>query len=245
MNRNVVIGIEGLVGAGKTSICREMLKVVPNSVLLNGGNLYRAIVFALTQKEKNIFRLQKLMKNADIKKYMDDLKIELKIEHNETAIYIDGEKADEEKLQSNTSSLYVSIIGGIADNTKLFEFARDYINELKSEYNIIVSGRALMKIYPQIDYHIFITADIEQRVNRKCIQYSKDIEENIVSKNEVKKSIIRRDKLQKIAGFYKVYPNTIKIDTTDCKSISESTQKVLKTIKLSCMEEKKSYGVCK
>ena len=41
---HIVIGIEGLVGAGKTSICRELIKILPNTVLLNGGNLYRAIV---------------------------------------------------------------------------------------------------------------------------------------------------------------------------------------------------------
>ena len=232
MNKNIVIGIEGLVGAGKTSICRKLLEKIPNSVLLNGGNLYRAIVYTLIQKEKNIFRLQKMMKNADIKKCMDDLKVEFKIEDNETAIYINGEKADEEKLQSNMSSLYVSLIGGIADNTKLFEFARDYINKLKLKHNIIVSGRALMKIYPELDYHVFITANIEERVNRKCIQYSKDIKNNIISKREIKKAIIKRDKLQKLAGFYKIYPNTIKIDTTYCNNANDSTQKVLESIKL-------------
>ena len=50
----MVIGIEGLVGAGKTSICRELLNIIPNAVLLHGGNLYRAIVYALLQEEKNI-----------------------------------------------------------------------------------------------------------------------------------------------------------------------------------------------
>ena len=53
MNKNIVVGIEGLVGAGKTSICRKLLEEIPNSVLLNGGNLYRAIVYTLIQKEKN------------------------------------------------------------------------------------------------------------------------------------------------------------------------------------------------
>ena len=47
----MVIGIEGLVGAGKTSICRELLNIIPNAVLLHGGNLYRAIVYALLQEE--------------------------------------------------------------------------------------------------------------------------------------------------------------------------------------------------
>ena len=34
--KNIVIGIEGLVGSGKTSICRELIKRLPNTVLLNG-----------------------------------------------------------------------------------------------------------------------------------------------------------------------------------------------------------------
>ena len=31
---NIVIGIEGTVGAGKTSICRELLKDIENSIIL-------------------------------------------------------------------------------------------------------------------------------------------------------------------------------------------------------------------
>ena len=44
---NIVIGIEGLVGAGKTSICRKLTEIIPNTVMFNGGNLYRAIVYGL------------------------------------------------------------------------------------------------------------------------------------------------------------------------------------------------------
>ena len=223
---NIVIGIEGLVGAGKTSICREMLKKDKNSVLLNGGNLYRAIVYALMQKEKNLFKLKKLLKNANIKQYMDDFNVKIKFEDRESKIYIDGKLADEEELQSKASSLAVSVIGGIADNTKLFEFARDLIDELKTEHNVIVSGRSLMEIYPNLDYHIFITASLDERVKRKCIQYKEKETEK-----DVRKNIKTRDFLQKLAGFYKIYSNTIQIDVTDCKSAKESTDKVLGNIK--------------
>ena len=44
MEKNLVIGIEGLVGAGKTSICRELLRYIPNSIVLHAGHIYRAIV---------------------------------------------------------------------------------------------------------------------------------------------------------------------------------------------------------
>lgn len=220
-----VIGIEGLVGAGKTSICREMLKIDEQSVLLNGGNLYRAIVYMLLKKESNLFKLRKLTKNIDIKKYMDDLNIEIRIENRESIVYIDGKRANEKDLQSKASSLAVSIVGGIADNTKLFEYSKNLIEELKKEYNVIVSGRSIMKIYPDIDYHFFISASLNERVRRKCIQYN---EKN--KSLEVKVNIIKRDILQRMAGFYKIYPNTIKVDVTECKSVEDSTNKVLKYV---------------
>ena len=223
---NIVIGIEGLVGSGKTSICREILKQDKNSVLLHGGNYYRAIIYALMQKEPNVFKLRKLMKNIDIKKCMDDNGVELRIENRQSVFYINGKLADEEELQSKASSLAVSLIGGIADNTKLFEYARNLIEDLKKENNVIVSGRALMQIYPNMDYHLFITASLDERVKRKCIQYKG--KEDIKA---VKKNIRIRDFLQKLAGFYKIYSNTIKIDVTECKSVEESTNKVLEYIK--------------
>lgn len=225
-NKNIVIGIEGLVGSGKTSICRRLLEKDKNAVLLNGGNLYRAIVYTLMKQESNLFKLRKLTKNVDIKKYMDDFKVEVRIENRESLIYIDGKLANEEELQSKASSLAVSVVGGIADNTKLFEYARNLIDELKVNHNVIVSGRSIMKIYPDVDYHLFITASLEERVKRKCIQYNEN--EN---KNSVRKNIILRDILQRIAGFYKIHKNTIKIDVTDCKSVEESTSKVLEYIK--------------
>lgn len=224
-SKNIVIGIEGLVGSGKTSICRELLKKNKNAVLLNGGNLYRAIVYTLTQQEPNLLKLKKLTRKVDIKQYMDDLNVEIKIENRESQIYINGKLADEKELQSKASSLAVSVVGGIADNTKLFEFARNLIDELKKEHDVIVSGRSLMKIYPDLDYHLFITATLNERVKRKCIQYNET-----KNQKEVKKNIVKRDKLQKLAGFYKIYPNTIKIDVTECKTVEESTNKVLEYI---------------
>ena len=226
-NKNIVIGIEGLVGSGKTSICRKLLEEDKNAILLNGGNLYRAIVYTLMKQESNLFKLRKLTKNVDIKKYMDDFKVEVRIENRESLIYIDGKLANEEELQSKASSLAVSVVGGIADNTKLFEYARDLIDELKVNHNVIVSGRSIMKIYPEVDYHVFITASLKERVNRKSIQYKE-----YKNKNSVRRNIILRDILQKLAGFYKIHKNTIKIDVTECKSVEESTNKVLEYIKI-------------
>lgn len=224
---HVVIGIEGLVGAGKTSICRELIKILPNTILLNGGNLYRAIVYVMMKSGANLDKLKAQAKEIDIKTVMDLFHIELKIENNETKIYMDGHIIEEEELQSRQASLAVSEVGGKANNEALFVFARNLIEHLKIEHNIIVSGRSLMQIYPKTDYHFFITASLEERARRKSIQYKGEVDiEELVN------HIAKRDELQKQAGFYELSANTICIDVTECKTVEESTSKVLSYIKL-------------
>lgn len=225
---HIVIGIEGLVGAGKTSICRRLIEILPNTILLNGGNLYRTIVYAVMKTGKTMEELKEMMQNADIKNFMDAFCIEMKIQNNETIMYLHGEKVEEEEIQSKEASMAVSVVGGMADNTKLFDFAKGLVDNLKKEYNVIIAGRSVMKIYPEINYHFFITADLEERVNRKCIQY-----EGKESKEEVRKNIITRDELQEKAGFYALHSKSILLDVTDCKTVEESTQKVLGKISLS------------
>ena len=94
---NIVIGIEGTVGAGKTSICRELLNHIHNSIILEGGNLYRAIVYSLLKSGIDLSNLKQNMSHVDIKSIMEKLKITIAIEDRQTAIYIDGQKIEEEK----------------------------------------------------------------------------------------------------------------------------------------------------
>lgn len=83
--KNIVIGIEGLVGSGKTSICRELLTRIPNSIILHGGNLYRGIIYAFMKMNRDIDTL----KDMDIVKIMNELKVKIELENNETVVYVD------------------------------------------------------------------------------------------------------------------------------------------------------------
>ncbi len=224
---NIVIGIEGLVGSGKTSICRELIKQIPNSVLLHAGDLYRGIVYSMMKKGLKLSNLKKSGKNLEIREMIDQLNIEIRLENRETVVYADGKKLPEEDLQSKETSLAVSEISHTASNGQAFVFVHDLIDDLKKQYNVIFSGRATMKIYPECDYHFFIIADLEERVRRKCLQY-----QNKENAEEIRKNIIKRDTLQEKSGFYEYSPITIEVDVTDCKSVEESTNKVLQKIKL-------------
>ena len=192
---NIVIGIEGLVGTGKTSICRNLLDYIPNSIILHGGNLYRGIVYALMRSSEkiNLNNLKQSLKDIDIKDVMDQLKVNLKIEDRESVIYVDGKKIDEENLQSKEASIAVSLASGSADNSHFYKFGEELINMFKDKFNLIVSGRDLMKIYPNLDYHFFVTATLEGRIKRKMNQYGDSNYE------EIKQNIMKRDELQEKA----------------------------------------------
>ena len=218
--KNVVIGIEGTVGAGKTSICRELLKDIDNSIILHGGEIYRAIVYGMMQTKIDYTH------NLDAFVIMKKLGIEIKLENKETVIYMNGKKIDEKDLQSKKSSMAVSKVSNIADNTKLYEFGKELIDKYREKYNVILSSRDIVKMYPDVTYHFFIEASIDERTNRKYMQYNKEI-----PKEQIKEMIQARDELQKKSGYYDIYPQTIIIDVTNCKSAKEAERLVLENMK--------------
>lgn len=222
-NKNIVIGIEGTVGAGKTSICRQLLGKIENSIILHGGNIYRAIVYGMMESQKN----KQELKNVDIFEIMRQLEIDIKLENRETIVYMNGKELEEKDLQSEKVSISVSQVSNVANNEKLYQFGRKLIDEFRKNYNVILSSRDIVRMYPDFTYHFFIDASIEERINRKYMQYNKEIE-----KEQIRKMIEERDNLQEKTGYYKIYPQTKIIDVTECKTAEEAAEKIFQNIEV-------------
>ena len=221
MDKNLVIGIEGLVGTGKTSICHELLKYIPNAIVLHAGNIYRAITYQIIKEEIPFEKLYSI----DLKDLFKEFEISIGIENRESVVYAHGKRIEEKDLQSLENSMAVSKISNIANNENAYKIVREYIDGYKKSHTVIFSGRDTMQIYPDLDYHIFITADINKRVEWKAKQYGED-----VSRKELKDNILKRDELQEKSGYYQIYDNTIVVDVSESKSIEESTKMVAENI---------------
>ena len=171
---NIVIGIEGYVGTGKTSVCRKLLDKIPNSVLLHGGNIYRAITYGILKTGLiNVKEDNNKLSSLNIKNIMDKLKLKIEIEDRESVVYIHDKKIEEKDLQSLETSIATSKISSYANNDKLYDFGRNIIEGLKQKYNVILSSRDIVNMYPKVDYHFLLVADIDERVRRKMNQYTR------------------------------------------------------------------------
>ena len=207
--------------SGKTSICKELLNYIPNSIVLHAGNVYRAITYQILKEQIPFEKLYSI----DLKKLFEEFDISIAIENRESVVYAHGKKIEETDLQSLENSMAVSKISNIANNENAYKIVKEYIDKYKQEYTVIFSGRDTMAIYPDLDYHFFITADIDKRVKWKATQY--DDEEAI---KNIKTNILKRDELQEKSGYYQTYDNTIVVDVSNSNSVEESTKMVLENI---------------
>lgn len=228
MKKNFVIGVEGEVGAGKTSMCKELIKIIPNTIFIDGGLIFRGIILAIKKYKETNYNDSNTYKhsNLDAFEIMKKLNVEFKIVNMQTVIFIDGKEMNQEEIETMENSMDVSKVASKSDNNALFKFANNIIKEYNTKYNVIVSARDLVEIYPEMDLHLFVTADIEERIKRRYNQYK-----GKYSIEEIKNIILKRDELHNKAGFNKKCNKTVTLDLTDCKNANESAKKALNVLK--------------
>ena len=228
MKKNFVIGVEGEVGAGKTSMCKQLINIIPNTIFIDGGLIFRGIILAIKKYKETNYNDSNTYKhsNLDAFEIMKKLNVEFKIVNMQTVIFIDGKKINQGKIETMENSMDVSKVASKSDNNALFKFANNIIKEYNTKYNVIVSARDLVEIYPEMDLHLFVTADIEERIKRRYNQYK-----GKYSIEEIKNIILKRDELHNKAGFNKKCNKTVTLDLTDCKNANESAKKALNVIK--------------
>lgn len=225
MKENLVIGIEGMVASGKTSACLELLNLIPNSIFIDAGEIYRGIIQAIRENKIDISKLKE--KNSDFNpmEIMEKLKVTFKIENRMTEVYINGKKIEKEEIENAENSFGVSMIASSSNNDKLYDFARKVISTYRKKFNIILSARDLITIYPEMTVHVYITCSLEERVKRRYNQYK-----GKYSVEEIRKMIMSRDKMHEDAGYNRLYEKSVKVDITESKSAKQSALKILNSI---------------
>jgi CMP/dCMP kinase len=170
------IAIDGPAGSGKTTV-GKLLAQKTGYQFLDSGLLYRHFAFLYHNKKvslemKNLLSFWEKEINADPGK-----------------IILDLEKNRELFISSEIGVL----ASQLAPDSSLRKIILDFQRKLTKNKGWIVVGRDITsEVLPQAEVKIFLTADLENRAERRYQQYSKKI-----TKEEIKKELQARDKNDK------------------------------------------------
>jgi cytidylate kinase len=211
-----IIAIDGPAGSGK-SITAYLLAKKLNYLYLDTGAMYRALTLKAIKNKVNTYDAQAL---ADL---VGQTKISLKIGSAQgTRVFIDGKEVSSE-IRSPLVSRYVSQVSTIKE-------VREYLVSLQrkigSKGEVVAEGRDIgTVVFPEATVKIFLTANFEERINRRWRQLREKV--GSLSRREIETNLRQRDLIdsQREISPLKKAPQAITVDNTRL-NISQTVEKI-------------------
>ena len=154
----ISIAIDGPSGAGKSTISRKAAEIF-GFIYVDTGAIYRTI--GLASKIRGI----SLDDKAAVMEMLTKLNIELKYnEAGEQHMYLDGKDVSRD-IRLPEVSMLASKVSAIPE---VRAFLVDMQRDMAKKYDVIMDGRDIgTVILPDADLKIFLTADINDRAQRR------------------------------------------------------------------------------
>lgn len=176
-----IIAVDGPAGAGKSTVCDDVAKVL-NILHLDTGATYRTLALALMKMNVNTADTSAVVAS------LDNINIEIGFENGNQIMYIDGDDVTP-YIRTNEISQTASSVSVIPEvRAKLVDLQRRTAEKI----SMIVDGRDIGTcVFPNAKYKFYITADVSERAQRRCKQLA---EQGIVCDiKELETEIAQRD----------------------------------------------------
>ena len=183
MKNKFVVAIDGIAGAGKSTVASLVAKELGVSKL-NTGDIYRAVTIKYLQTG---FKLES---DADAKKFVKILDLKIIYDKlNEQHTFLDGVDVTEHLHDFEVSDTVSKISGYKSLREHVVKIQRD----IAKRNSIVVEGRDIgSHVLPNADYKIFLTASVKERAKRQFKEL-KEKGDNKVTLKQLEKSISDRD----------------------------------------------------
>lgn len=204
-----VIAIDGPAGAGKSTVAKKVADKL-GFVYLDTGAMYRAITLKVLNEKIDLDNEQEVFLAAK----------DGKLDFETSGIILDG-KLVEKEIRSSEVTKNVSKVSSYG---KVREVLVDMQRKISKGKNSVVDGRDIgTVVFPDAWLKIFLTADVDERANRRFKEVS-----GKTPFEEIKKAIEIRDykDTHREVSPLKQADDSILVDTTD-KNIDQVTDLIV------------------
>ena len=179
------IAIDGPAGSGKSSVSKEIAKIL-NIVYIDTGAMYRTVGLYCLRNHINLDNAE------EIQKALQNIDMKITLSEGKQTIYLNGEDVTEtiRTQQAGKAASDVAVIYAVRE--KLVQIQR----ELSKGHSVIMDGRDIgTNVLPHATVKIYLNASVEQRTNRRCHELMLLGKE--YDKKRIEYEIIQRDENDK------------------------------------------------
>ncbi len=179
------IAIDGPAGSGKSSVSKEIAKIL-NIVYIDTGAMYRTVGLYCLRNHINLDNAE------EIEKALQNIDMKITLSEGKQTIYLNGEDVTEtiRTQQAGKAASDVAVIYAVRE--KLVQIQR----ELSKGHSVIMDGRDIgTNVLPHATVKIYLNASVEQRTNRRCHELMLLGKE--YDKKRIEYEIIQRDENDK------------------------------------------------
>lgn len=199
------IAIDGPAGAGKSTLAKSLAARL-GFLYIDTGAIYRALTWKALQKGINLHDAEALCHLAS------SLDILFKKRDKTQYLFCDGEDVTE-KIRSPQVSAEVSKVAAHPQVRDILVKKQQF---MALNGDVVMDGRDIgEKVLPQAQYKFFVTAELEERVQRRIMELEK--RGYNIDREAIRQDISNRDRMdsERTVGALKILPDSIIIDTTD------------------------------
>ncbi len=182
-DKKIIITIDGYSSCGKSTLALELAQAL-DYIFIDSGAMYRAITLYFLRKNIDI------QKAEDVKKALAEIDLSfLKTPGTKKSDVLLNDENVETLIREMRISEQVSKVAAIAS---VREFAVNQQRKMGTQKGIVMDGRDIgTTVFPQAELKIFLTADMQTRVQRRYDELK--IKSPEISFEEVRSNIEQRD----------------------------------------------------
>jgi cytidylate kinase len=177
----ISIAIDGFSSCGKSTLAKAMAESL-QFLFVDSGAMYRAVTYYFLKNEVYIHQ------PAEVKNALENINITLEPSPNGNLTFLNGKDISLDIRDMAVAEMVSKVAAISSVRTAMVEQQR----QMSLHNNLIMDGRDIgTVVFPKAVLKIFLTADIEVRVNRRYLDL---ISKNaIVSLPDIRRNLFLRD----------------------------------------------------